>query len=667
MQELYVYYKEHELWNAAIDILKLILSYDEKDGWARKEIIECFRGKYKGHSQLEDYIRLSNLNQSWRNVFEAISDFEKHIAFDEGNKVYHRTWGVGRIKSVKDDEIVIEFAKKRNHQMSLKMAVDALQTLDKEHIWVLKSIWKKEKLVEKVKKDPVWALKTIIKSYDNNCDIKRIKSELVPGILTPNEWTSWSTKARTILKDDPTFGVNPNNIDMFVVRDRPISLEEKLSNEFKAQKNFFSRIDILMTFSEKAEPDSEYFAEMFAYFVGYLKSFSQVNEHIIASYLVVKNISEKHPHMNPGIQYTFAQLFSEIERPEQLYVALKDSSLKRSYLLCIKNFLPDWADIYIRLFPSALTQDIIDILIRAGYTEKVQQLVLNSFNNYRDNREAAIFFFKNSQQEQWFKDLDISYEKMLITLIHILDITYREIANHRETTENRKINRQVQTLLFKEDTLQQFILDNDVDTITRLYTLVDDVKDLDPAIKMQIRNRILEKHSGFKFYGTEEKTAAPKGLIVTAKMYEQKKKQLQRIIDVEIPENSKEIGEALAQGDLRENAEYKAAKERQGILNTTATKLQEEIDRAQIFDPTTATVSRVSFGTTVTLKNEESGETEEYTILGPWESDPDSGIISYMSPFGNAVTNGKEGEKLRFVINEREYKYTIAAIKPAQL
>ncbi len=371
--------------------------------------------------------------------------------------------------------------------------------------------------------------------------------------------------------------------------------------------------------------------------------------------------------MNPGIQYTFAQLFSEIERPEQLYVALKDCRLKRAYLLCIKNFLPDWADIYIRLFPSALTQDIIDILIRAGYTEKVQQLVLNSFNNYRDNREAAIFFFKNSQQEQWFKDLDISYEKMLITLIHILDITYREIANHRETTENRKINRQVQTLLFKEDTLQQFILDNDVDTITRLYTLVDDVKDLDPAIKMQIRNRILEKHSGFKFYGTEEKTAAPKGLIVTAKMYEQKKKQLQRIIDVEIPENSKEIGEALAQGDLRENAEYKAAKERQGILNTTATKLQEEIDRAQIFDPTTATVSRVSFGTTVTLKNEESGETEEYTILGPWESDPDSGIISYMSPFGNAVTNGKEGEKLRFVINEREYKYTIAAIKPAQL
>lgn len=667
MQELYAYYKGKQDWNTAIDILKLILSYDEKDSWARKEIVDCFLGKYAGHSQLETYIKLSNLNQGWRNIFEAISDFEKHIAFDKGNYVYHRTWGVGRIQSVEGEKIIIDFAKKRAHEMTLKMAVDALQTLSKEHIWVLKSIWKKEKLVEKVKKDPKWALETIIKSYNNNCDIKRIKTELVPSILTPNEWTSWSTKARVILKEDSSFGVNPNDIDMFTVRDRPISLEEKLFNEFKAQKNFFARIDILMTFSEKADTDSEFFAEMFAYFAGYLRSFTNVNEQIIASYLVVKKIVENHPHMNPGMQYNFAQLFGEIEDPSSLFLALKDADLKKAYLQHIKNFIPEWAEIYITLFPTVLSADVIAVLLKEGYEQKVKQLALDSFNNYREYREAIIFFYKNSREEEWFQSLGITHEKMLITLIHILDVTYREIANHRDTTENRKINRQVQIILFKDDTLLKFMMERDVDTITRLYTLIDDVKDLDPAEKLKLRNRILEKYASFKFFGSEEKVVVQRGLLVTAKMYEEKKKQLQNLIDVEIPANSKEIGFAISLGDLRENAEYKAGKERQEQLNTMATRLQEEIDRAQIFDPTTLTVIRISFATTVFLKNNKTGENEEYTILGPWESDPNNKIISYMSPFGNAILNHREGDVMNFVINEREYEYKVLSITAAQI
>ncbi len=666
MQEVYVYYKEQSDWNTAIDILKIILAYDDKDSWARKEIVECFRGKYAGHSQLDEYIRASNLNQSWRNVFEAIGEFEKHISFDAGNFVFHRSWGVGRISEVKNDEITIDFAKKRAHTMSLKMGVNALQTLTKDHIWVLKSIWKKEKLTAKVKEDPTWALKTIIRSYDNNCDLKHIKAELVPSVLTVNEWTSWSGKARAILKDDPSFGVNPTNIDMYVVRDRPISLEEKLFNEFKAQKNFFSRIDLLMTFSEKAEPDSESFAEMFAYFAGYLKAFNQVNEQVIASYLVVKQIVAKHPHLNPGLQYNFNELFAEIEDPSVVYSAIKDSDLRKSYLMHIKNFLPDWAEVYIRLFPTVLSGDIIAALIEDGQSDKIRSLVITSFENYRDYREAAIWFFKNAQGEEWFKAIGIPYEKQLITLIHILDLTYREISNHRETTENRKINRQVQTILFGKDTLlENYIMTNDVDTITRLYTLVDDVKDLDPGIKMQLRNKILEQHKGFKFFGSEEKTVVSRGLMVTSRMYEEKKKQLQNIVEVEMPANSKEIGFALSLGDLRENAEYKAAKERQTILNTTAQRLQEEIDRAQIFDPTTVTVARVSFGTVVLLHNNKSGEDESFTILGPWESDPDNSVISYMSPFGNAILNHREGETLEFVINDQEYNYSIKSISAA--
>ncbi|WP_314743794.1 transcription elongation factor GreA [Treponema lecithinolyticum] len=667
MQELYAYYKDNQKWDTAIDILKLILSIDEKDSWARKELTECFRGKYADHSQLDDYIRISNLTQSWRNVFEAISDFEKHIAFDAKNFVFHRSWGVGIIRKVQDDEISINFGKKFGiRSMSLKMAVNALQPLQKDHIWVLKATKSKEELAKMIKADKAWALKVIIKSFGNSCDFKRIKAELVPSILTAGEWTSWNTGAHKVLENDSTFGVNPNDISMYMVRDRAISQEEKLSNEFKAQKQFFMRIDILMKFAQDADTESELFADMFSYFTGYLRAFSTVNEQTLAAFLVIRRIVTEHPHMNPGISYTFEQLYGEIKNPNALYLALKDTKntfLRKDFLTCIRTLLPDWQKQYVRLFPTVLQQEMLTALLNNGHTDLLKQLAINSFENFRDYREAALFFFKESQNEDWFKETGISFEKQLITLIHILDVTYREIANHRDTTDNRKINRQVQLLLFKENTLLTYMLENDEDTITRLYTLVNDVRDLDPAIKMNMRNRILEKHPEFKFYGTEEKTVVTRGLIVTAKMLDQKKQQLEHIISVEVPENSKEIGEALAQGDLRENAEYKAAKERQQQLNSTASRLQDEIDRAQIFDPSTVTTARVSFGTTVFLLNKNTGKDEEYTILGPWESDPDNKIISYMSPLGNALMNAKENEELNFEINEQSYAYTVKKIK----
>jgi len=671
MEELYVYYKNNKKWDTAIDILKLILSIDPHDSNARKEIVECFKGKYSDHSHLDDYIRSSNLNQSFRNVFEAISDFEKHIAFDAHNYVFHRSWGVGIIRKVENDTLTINFGKKTGiHEMALKMAVNALIPLAKDHIWVLKATKSREELAKMVKDDKVWALKTIIKSFGNSCDFKRIKLELVPSILTTSEWTSWNSAAKKLLETDSTFGVNPNDINMYVVREHEISLEEKLSNEFKAQKQFFARIDILMKFvnADEADKSSELFAEMFSYFTGFLKTVTKVNEQILASYLVVQHIGAQFPSLAFPVKYTFKQIYDDIENPREMYLLLKDTkntTLRRDFLAAIK-MLPDWSDQYILLFPTVLDGELLKQLVNAGFSTKVQQLAVTSFEDYKDYRDAAIFFFKECQNDDWFKAANIPYEKQMIALINIIEITFREINNHLNTTENKKINRAASILLFKDDTLLKYMLANNEETVTRLYTLVDDLADLDPTVKATIRNRILETYPDFKFHTTEEKSTAPRGMMVTAKKLDEKKALADQIQSVDIPANAKEIGEARAQGDLKENAEYKAAKEHQHYLTVTLTKLQEELNRAVVFDPTTITTAIISFSTTVTLINKGTKKEEKYTILGPWESDPDKGIISYMSPFGNALMDHKAGEELSFTINDHPYNYTVKEIKAAK-
>ncbi|MFP4442087.1 MAG: transcription elongation factor GreA [Spirochaetia bacterium] len=669
LEDLHPYFQGEKNWNTAIDIIKRILEYDPKNAEARKNIIECYKNKYKGHSHLEEYIKVSNLAQSWRNVHDAISDFEKHIAFDAGNFVFHRSWGVGRIKSIKDDEIVIDFVKRRSHSMSLKMAVNALDILGKQHIWVLKSVTKKEKLKKKVKEDPSWALRTIIRSYNNAADMKKIKNELVPAILTNGEWTTWSTEARKILKTDSSFGNLPDKLDHFVVRDQPISFEEKTFNKFKAEKDFFDRIDTINDFmnEERADTDSDFFREMFEYFASFLKTSTTVNEYVVASNLLIKRILHFFPYLNPGVNLDFREMYTQIEDIDDIFNKLNNNDLRKDFILQIRKHIKNWPDIYVRLFPNYLNRQIIDQLRESGHIEKLEELIFSVYDNYREYREPFVWIAKNCADEEWFKDINITYEKILIAMIHLLAITYRDINNRRDVSFNRKVNRQIQNFLFKENRLQEFILTVDEDSISRIYTLVEDVKDLDPSITISLKHKIIEKYPDFKFFGKTTTDRVSRGFYTTSDSYDKKQKKLQHIIDVEVPENSKEIGEARELGDLKENAEYKAAKERQVILSNTVTKLKEDIEKAQVLSMDDIDTSVIGFGTKVTLKNEESGEKEVYTIMGPWESDPSNQVLSYMSPFGGELSGHKTGDTFEFTINNKNYKYTVEKIEPVKL
>ena len=677
MQELYNYYKDNKKWDTAILILKQNLEIDPKDTWARKEITDCFRGKYASHSHLDDYIRSSNLTQSYRNVFEAINDFEKHIAFDKGGFVFHRNWGVGIIKNLDNDTLTINFGNAGGiREIKLAMAVTALKPLTKDHIWVLKALnyvkedGKKVPLAEKIKKDKEWALKTIIKSFDNNCDFKRIKAELVPSILTPGEWTSWNTTAKKILESNPIFDVNPNDITMYTVHDGNITPVEKLANEFKAQKAFFARADILMKFFDNPDMDrsSESFAEMYSYFTGYLKNISKVSEQVLASYLLVRRISAEDSQFAFPIKETFADIYKRLENPREIFTELKDSKhthFKEDFLECIK-MLPDWNEQYIRLFPTVLDMKLIDQLIKNGFTADVQKLAKTSFEIYKDYRETVLFFFEKCQDFDWFKAADIPYEKQLITLINIIELTFREINNHVNTTENKKINKKATDLLFENDTIFTYMFSKDETTVKKMYTLIDDISDIDADKKSTARNKILEKYPDFKFRVSEEKTSQPKGMIVTAKKLAEKKAEIDNIKNVELEQNKVELADAKAKGDLKENAEYQAAKEAKHQLEMRLSKLQEELSRAVIFDPTTSTTAVISFATVVTLHDNIENKDEEYTILGPWESDPDNNIISYMSPFGDAILDKKVGDTVKFTINEHNYDYTVKAINKAK-
>jgi transcription elongation factor GreA len=134
---------------------------------------------------------------------------------------------------------------------------------------------------------------------------------------------------------------------------------------------------------------------------------------------------------------------------------------------------------------------------------------------------------------------------------------------------------------------------------------------------------------------------------MTPRGYAQLEEELRRLRAEERPRIVREIEVARAHGDISENAEYHAAKERQGQIEARLRQLEDRLARAQIIDPTQQSGDRVIFGATVVLADVESEERITYTIVGEDEADVNRGMISVTSPVARAIMGREEGSSVQ--------------------
>jgi len=152
---------------------------------------------------------------------------------------------------------------------------------------------------------------------------------------------------------------------------------------------------------------------------------------------------------------------------------------------------------------------------------------------------------------------------------------------------------------------------------------------------------------------------------MTKEGYEKLKQELDRIIKVERGKNIRDIEEARAHGDLSENAEFHAAKERQGRLDAKKRELEQKLANAQIIDVSKLSNEKVVFGSTVTLADTESGDIKKYTLIGQEEADLKKGKISIQSPVGRALIGHKVGDVVTVKTPAKTVEYEIQEIEIA--
>ncbi len=149
--------------------------------------------------------------------------------------------------------------------------------------------------------------------------------------------------------------------------------------------------------------------------------------------------------------------------------------------------------------------------------------------------------------------------------------------------------------------------------------------------------------------------------------YEKLVEELEQLKNVERAAIAKAIDEARALGDLKENAEYHAAKEKQGHIEARIIELTDLTGRAQVIDPATLAHDRVSFGSTVVLVDHDTDEEVSYTLVGSQESDPSRGYISMQSPMARALIGKEEGDEVELQLPGGKKTFDIEEIKYVEI
>ena len=658
--------------NSKIKILKKMLEFLPDNKETVEQLLILFREKYKDNPRLEYCLSNTGLAHNYVDTNTAIANFEKQILFVNSAFVYHNTWKLGRIISIEQDKVQIKFtSKKEIHTMSCAIAYSSLKILPKQHIWVLKEGAKPEDIRKHIMENNEWSLKMLLNSFNGEGSFKQFKSELVPDILSKEDWAIWQNQAKKTLSTNPFFSTADYSNEIFILRDTPISYEEKCYKLFSHEKGLINKYGILKDFlKHNGNTDTEEFVRMLNYFSTELKmKLSPSTE--ISSYLILENIG-KYEGMDGLLDnVSFEEIYSRMDKNniKEAYLFMNDS-LQKSFIEHIIACDNNASDILLLLLHTSPSNYLLDKVRNSGRRKLFTDTLSDIIQHPESDSDLAIFLFKTIALKEWEK-LNYTDEEILSSKLSLLGYVNGKIEHKVDSAQNRERQKYLTTTLFSNQELQNFLGTCDIPQARRILSLVNNSGMTEDEKVLGIKHFILSNRKDAEQILQESTEPVhpgriiPKGFLCTRTMYVSKSAELDHIMNVEIPENSKEIGTARDLGDLRENAEYQYAKDKQKNLNFLMNKLTDEIDSAKIVEPEDVDTDYVEFGTEVTFSDNINNKEITYTLFGPWESNPEKNILNFQAPLGIKIYNMTCGENKKFEINGVKYDYTVKSIRLA--
>ena len=650
---------EKKLFSTLIDLIPRVFdNVDDID-----TIIGQARDKFEGKSQ------------------ELLEYLDVFTAFKPDDNVYHVSgWGFGKVVRIQpsDMTLVVDFDEgAKNHKFKLKAASKMLEKLNSGHFLV----WKKTRLEELqalCKSNPVEVVKMILESEKIEISQKDIKMRIVPDILANKEWNKFLHKLKKDAQTDVHLQISAGGNPKYTVTEEAKHYEDVTLNKFKRAQGWQEKLVLgYDAFSNTVDYNHNpaFLEEISEYFTKLIEQNVETKgTPIIGAVMLLTEIHSKFEQLQVKLPMTIDDCFDENDDIVQILenvAKLQITQFQKELFKNLKKWYEDkWDDILYQCF-FMTSQTLWEESLKACDKEEKSEIFEKAGNelilNYDKYPENFIWYVK-----QIFSKAKKN-EKLAADVYHLFDLLLN-LAFRLHHSQLRG-DKQAKTNLTKlknlvadpKLSLLKFLLKNIKEAeADHLYNHVNRTEVLGEIAKTKLKSEIKNAFKQFKQKSITR--ALPKidesKVYITHKGLAKLKKEVNRIEKDEIPAIQKAIGAALELGDISENAELDAARERDIQTKQKLQTLREDLKNHVILEPENISSATVSIGTKVTFNQVDSKDEEFLTIVGcTWDIDVENMIVSYNSPLAHAMLGAREGDTIPVPAKEGIRKITVNKIE----
>lgn len=561
-----------------------------------------------------------------------------------GTFVTHKSWGFGQVVALDFlvQQISIDFKNKRGHSMQLQYAAESLSVVPTDHIQAQK--WSDLAAVKARVKDDVTGLsRSILLSFGGKATQDQIQGALVPEVMSEADFKKWFELAKKAMKTDGHFAIPTKKGLPFELREGPISHADEYLAAFNNARQLKDQVKaielILKHLTEFSQP------------------VAQLQPIIVAIDDVAKKSAKLRPDETVALLATRDELLDKVsdlqsapdspsiadiwrEESKQLSALLSkvaDSKMARCVAAIPAAFGEQWPvraiSVVVRAEKARLAAETANMLAKAGKADELRAALERAISDHSISSAALCWICED--RLGFFSDL-LSH-KVATAILAALE----------RDQHNEKKDRKLHDLLMNDqELLPELVADATTEELRdfmRKLLLTTVFEDLN---RRSLLGRIIRIYPELQAMVSGQGEPKDESIVVSWPSLEKKKADYDELVNKKIPENVKEISIARSYGDLRENFEFKAAKEMQRVLNRRRAEMERDLTLARGTDFANADTSQASIGTIVTLREVAGGKTDVYKILGAWDGDPEKGIISYQSALAKALLGRKAGDQL---------------------
>lgn len=623
---------------------------------------------------------------------------EKLEAMKDGAFCMHRAWGLGKITGYDSaaQRLIVDFPEvgKAGHRMDPGFCADKLEILPETHVLVRKHT-DTDAIEKMIKSAPVDLIKEMLAGAPNH-KMTTTEIELVlTRLLGPAKMKKWWTATKKLLQKDPSVGVPSKKEGEFELRDKDdeVSPEREILEQYYRDKNPKKKIllaeklfqfssvkagdDLPQSDPNMPQPLHHYRASDPEIIDDLHKIFEELTDAIKAA----KRLSKAECLYGLWVRNDLCRFFKEDVdslEPTSKSVILSCTPAELNDLAqqipqtpaCLKRLLDllsrvyaengEWKNVTLKLLEDStgkLTGECVTFLVDRGEDKLLSRKLLEWLDGQSLRSPVLSWIIKNRNSRKYQKIVKpLMSHRLLSAILYAIDreavlsTTNRRIALAEELSEDYGL---IPDLLedaneeIARDLAQALNLNQGFEPLTKKSLLARFIK-IYPRIQSLLSGGNVE----------ESEPEVSNELIVSEWSLQARRDELEDIIKVQIPANKEAIAIAKEHGDLKENSEYKMARQDQETLLARKGLLENELERAHVTDFSDTPTDKVGVGSIVELVPA-GGKAVIYTILGAWDSNPEENILSYKTPLAQKLIGKKTGDVVETEIDGNKETWTI--------